>query len=90
LKRLLKQIQESGRRTLITVQRDTERIYQVPEQEKRDGEHHWWDTSVGKSPPAAEVLNPRNGGDSTPCGDGDLNPCAGGDSTPCGDGDSNP
>jgi len=53
----LKRIQESGRRTLITVQHDIERIYQVIEQVKRDREHHWWNMFIGESPSATKILN---------------------------------
>ncbi|KAK4828023.1 hypothetical protein QYF61_022800 [Mycteria americana] len=40
LYQLLKQVQDSGKRTLVTVHHDAKEIYYVLERVKKDGEHH--------------------------------------------------
>ncbi|XP_063177384.1 uncharacterized protein LOC134508994 isoform X1 [Chroicocephalus ridibundus] len=57
LKRLLKEAQENGQRTLITVHHDVEEIHHVLERVKRDGGHEWWDTLFGWSPTATGLFN---------------------------------
>jgi len=42
LSQLLKQVQNNGQRTLITVHHDAEVIYAVLDRVKKDGEYHWW------------------------------------------------
>jgi len=41
----------------FTVHHDTEEIHHVLERVKKDGEHHWWETLLGKSPTAMGVFN---------------------------------
>ncbi|XP_074424622.1 uncharacterized protein LOC141735547 [Larus michahellis] len=57
LKRLLKEAQENGQRTLITVHHDVEEIHQVLERVKRDGGHGWGDTLFGWSPTVTGLYN---------------------------------
>ncbi|XP_075302889.1 uncharacterized protein LOC142365708 [Opisthocomus hoazin] len=57
LKRLLKEAQENGQKTLITVHHDVKEIHQVLERVKKDGEHKWWDTLFGWSPTATGLFN---------------------------------
>ena len=46
LHQLLKRVQDSGQRALITVHHDTEEIHRGLERTKKDREHCWWDTLV--------------------------------------------
>lgn len=46
---LLKQAQEKGQKTLITVHHHVEEIHWVMVQVKKDGELHWWDILFGWS-----------------------------------------
>lgn len=57
LKRLLKQVQENGQKTLITIHHDVERIHQVLERVKKDGEQKWWDSLFGWLPTATGIFN---------------------------------
>jgi len=57
LKRLLKEAQENGQKTLITVHHDVEEIHQVLKRVEKDREHKWWDILFGWSPTATGLFN---------------------------------
>ncbi|XP_075625630.1 LOW QUALITY PROTEIN: uncharacterized protein LOC142604244 [Balearica regulorum gibbericeps] len=57
LQEILQKARENGQKTLITIHHDIEKIHQVLERVKEDGEHKWWDTLFGWSPNATGLLN---------------------------------
>lgn len=58
LTKILKEIQENGQKTLVTVYDDTKRIHKVIQRLKQDTSHRWWDIIFGWSPTATGILNP--------------------------------
>lgn len=57
LKRILKEIKDEGRKTLITIHHDTETIRRVFKRLEEGPSHHWWDVLFGWSPIATGLLN---------------------------------
>ena len=53
---LLQKVQQS-KNTFITVHHDGEEIHRILGRVNKDGEHHWWETLFGWSPPATGVLS---------------------------------
>lgn len=54
---ILKEIQENGEKTLITVHLDTKEISRVLPRIKQDASHHWWDVPFGWAPTATGISN---------------------------------
>lgn len=57
LKEILKEIKDEGKRTLITIHRDTETIGRVFKRLEKYPSHHWWDVLFQPSPMATGLLN---------------------------------
>lgn len=54
---ILKEIQENGKKTLITVRHDSKKISRILQRARQDASHHWWDVLFGWSPTATGILN---------------------------------
>ncbi|XP_039946963.2 uncharacterized protein LOC120765837 [Hirundo rustica] len=57
LTEILKEIQEKGQKTLVTVYHDVKEISKVLQRVNQDTNHHWWDALFGWSPTATGILN---------------------------------
>lgn len=57
LAKILKEVQENGQKTLVTVYHDIKEISKVLQRVKQETNHHWWDALFGWSPTATGILN---------------------------------